>query len=96
MARSTRTKPVTALQARPYLAKAEELLAVAEDCLAAERYIGATGNSVHAAINAADAVCALAHGNGSRLRATPRRSTSSVRPGATARSWPGTSLGCCR
>ena len=57
MARSTRTKPVTALQARPYLAKAEELLAVAEDCLAAERYIGATGNSVHAAINAADAVC---------------------------------------
>ena len=42
--------------ARRYLAKAEEFLAVAADCLVAKRYIAATGNAVHAAINAADAV----------------------------------------
>jgi hypothetical protein len=65
MARATRTKPVTFADARRYLAKGEEFLAVAEDCLAAERYIAATGNAVHAAINAADAVL------GARTRQRP-------------------------
>lgn len=59
MARSSRTKPVTAAQARQYLMKAEEFLAVAEDCLVADRLIAATGNAVHAAINAADAVSGI-------------------------------------
>lgn len=57
MARSSRTKRVTALEVAHYLAKAEEFLLVAEDCIVAARYIAATGNAVHAAINAADAVC---------------------------------------
>ena len=56
MARSVRTKKVTPAQAVQYLMKAEEFLAVAEDCLVAERFVAATGNAVHAAINAADAV----------------------------------------
>jgi hypothetical protein len=59
MARSSRTKPVTAAQARQYLVKAEEFLAVAEDCLSASRYVAATGNAVHAAINVADAVSGI-------------------------------------
>lgn len=45
--------------------RGEEFLAVAEDCLAADRYIAATGNAVHAAINAADAVL------GARTRQRP-------------------------
>jgi hypothetical protein len=49
-------KAVTVAQVRQYLAKAEEFHDVAEDCLAASRNIAATGNAVHAAINAADAV----------------------------------------
>lgn len=59
MARSTRTKKVTPVQAVQYLMKAEEFLAVAEDCLVAERLVAATGNAVHAAINAADAVAGV-------------------------------------
>lgn len=65
MARTTRTKTVTAAQARQYLAKAEEFLAVAEDCLVAGRHIAATGNAVHAGINAGDAVA------GARTRQRP-------------------------
>ena len=42
MARSSRTKPVTVVQARQYLMKAEEFLAVAEDCLVADRLRQAT------------------------------------------------------
>lgn len=57
MARSGRTKRVTPLQARQYLGKAEEFLAVAEECVELGYHIAATGNAVHAAINAADAVC---------------------------------------
>jgi hypothetical protein len=39
------------------MAKAEEFLVVAEECLGADRFIAATGTAVHAAISAADAVC---------------------------------------
>jgi HEPN domain len=48
---------VSAVQARSYLAKAEEYFAAAENELDAERGIAATSLSIHAAINAADAVC---------------------------------------
>ncbi len=65
MARTTRTKTVTAAQVRQYVAKAEEFLALAEECLAAERYIAATGNAVHAGINAGDAMA------GARTRQRP-------------------------
>ena len=57
MAKPARTKPVSRAQARQYLGKAEEYLEVAQECLDTERFIAATGNAVHAAINAADAVC---------------------------------------
>jgi hypothetical protein len=57
MPRGARAKSVTSTQARQYLGKAEEFLAVAQECLDAARFIAATGNAVHAAINAADAVC---------------------------------------
>ncbi len=57
MPRASRTRTVTANEVRRYLAKAEEFLVVAEECLEAGRLIAATGNAVHAGINAADAVC---------------------------------------
>ena len=50
---------MSAAQARSYLAKAEEYLAAAENELAEERGIAATSLAVHAAINAADAVCGV-------------------------------------
>jgi hypothetical protein len=42
---------------RAYAGKAEEYAAAAASELAAERYIAATSLAIHAAINAADAVC---------------------------------------
>jgi hypothetical protein len=59
VARSTRTRPVTAAQARAYVSKAEEYLAAAESELGADRRIAATSLAVHAGINAADAVTGL-------------------------------------
>lgn len=59
MPRPARRKAVTESQTRQYLAKAEEFLLVAEESLAADRRIAATGNAVHAAISAADAVCGI-------------------------------------
>ncbi|HEX2038858.1 MAG TPA: HEPN domain-containing protein [Acidimicrobiales bacterium] len=53
---------MTAVEARQYLAKAEEFLTVAEECVVAGYHIAATGNAVHAAINAADAVCGIRMG----------------------------------
>jgi hypothetical protein len=70
----TRTKVVTPAQTRQYLAKAEEFLAVAEDCLGAGRHVAATGNAVHAGINAGDAVA----GARTRQRAASRDHGSSV------------------
>ena len=87
MARSSRTKPVTVVQARQYLMKAEEFLAVAEDCLVADRLIAATGNAVHAATNAADAVS----GTRMRQRAASEDHARAVdllgQAATTARSW---------
>ena len=59
MNRQVRTRNVTAAQARSYLAKAEEYLAAAENELEAKRSIAATSLAIHAAINAADAVCGV-------------------------------------
>ena len=50
---------MTRRQARSYLGKAEEYLAAAEDELDAGRPIAATSLAIHAAINAADAVCGM-------------------------------------
>ncbi len=50
---------MSAAQARSYLAKAEEYPAAAENELEAKRGIAATSLAIHAAINAADAVCGV-------------------------------------
>jgi hypothetical protein len=57
MPRQTRTRPVNAAQARAYVIKAEEYAAAAASELEAGRSIAATSLAIHAAINAADAVC---------------------------------------
>ena len=59
VARQTRTRYVSAAQARSYLSKAEEYLAASENELVEERAIAATSLAIHAAINAADAVCGV-------------------------------------
>lgn len=53
----TRTKPVSGAQVRAYAGKADEYAAAAANEVAAGRYIAATSLAIHAAINAADAVC---------------------------------------
>ena len=52
-----RTKPVSAAQVRAYAGKAEEYAAAAASELDAGRCVAATSLAIHAAINAADAVC---------------------------------------
>lgn len=52
-----RTRRVPATRATSYLAKAVEFLDAAERSLASGQYVVATSLSVHAAINAADAIC---------------------------------------
>lgn len=59
MSRAGRTRKVIAAQVRSYLSKAEEYLAAAETELAQKRGIAATSLAIHAAINAADAVCGV-------------------------------------
>lgn len=59
MPRQTRTRPVTAAQARAYVSKATEYLAAAVAELDADRAIAATSLAIHAGINAADAVTAM-------------------------------------
>ena len=59
MARGRRTRAVTASQARRYLAKAEEYAEAASSELDAQRGFAATSLAIHAAINAADAVCGV-------------------------------------
>jgi hypothetical protein len=60
--RQMRTRQVTATQARGYVAKAEEYLAAASTELTAGRAFAATSLSIHAAINASDAVTGLRTG----------------------------------
>lgn len=57
MSRPARTKPVSGSQVRAYASKAEEYSAAAASELTQGRCIAATSLSIHAAINAADAVC---------------------------------------
>ncbi|MGD9704141.1 MAG: HEPN domain-containing protein [Acidimicrobiia bacterium] len=52
-----RTKTVSAAQVRAYAGKAEEYVDAAASELEAGRFIAATSLAIHAAINAADAVC---------------------------------------
>ena len=52
-----RTRAVSSAQVRAYAGKAEEYAAAAASELEAERYIAATSLAIHAATNAADAVC---------------------------------------
>ena len=60
--RQIRTVPATAADARQFLAKALEYLATATSCLDAGHWTAATGNAIHAGINAADALCARHRG----------------------------------
>lgn len=57
MPRSARTRPVSAAQVHAYARKAQEFAAAAASELDDERHIAATSLAIHAAINAADAVC---------------------------------------
>jgi hypothetical protein len=57
MAKDERTRPVSAVHVREYLAKAEEYAVAATSELEAERGIAATSLAIHAGISAADAVC---------------------------------------
>jgi len=55
--RPSRRRPVSSTQVRAYVGKAQEYADAATSELQAERYIAATSLAIHAAINAADAVC---------------------------------------
>jgi hypothetical protein len=52
-----RTRPVTAAKVRAHAGKADEYATAAASEVAQGRYIAATSLAIHAAINAADAVC---------------------------------------
>ncbi len=52
-----RTRPVSGPQVRAYASKAREYADAAASELEATRHIAATSLAIHAAINAADAVC---------------------------------------
>lgn len=54
--RQAKTRAVTKADTRAYLAKAEEFLRAAQNSLALDNHIAATGNAVHAGIAAADAI----------------------------------------
>lgn len=56
MPKASRTRAVSAVHVRVYLAKAEEYLAAAAAELEGNRPLAATSLAIHAAINAADAV----------------------------------------
>jgi hypothetical protein len=57
MPKPQRTRPVTASQVRSYAGKSQQFADAAVAELAAGRPIAATSLAIHAAINAADAVC---------------------------------------
>ncbi len=57
MPKPMRTKPVSGAQVRAYAGKAEEYAEAAASEIDQGRFIAATSLAVHAAINAADAVC---------------------------------------
>lgn len=57
MPKPARARPVSLPQVRAYAGKAQEYLDAAASEIEAERYVAATSLAIHAAINAADAVC---------------------------------------
>ncbi len=57
MPKPLRTRVVSSAHVRSYVGKAEEYADAASDEVGAGRYIAATSLAIHAAINAADAVC---------------------------------------
>jgi HEPN domain-containing protein len=57
MPKPFRTRAVTAAQVRSYAGKAQEFADAAANEFSSGRYIAATSLAIHAAINAADAVC---------------------------------------
>ena len=57
MPKPMRTKPVSGAQVRAYAGKAQEYADAAASEINQGRFIAATSLAVHAAINAADAVC---------------------------------------
>src|SRR3954452_14778128 len=57
MPKPMRTKPVTGPQVRASAGRAEDFAPAAASEVEAGRYIAATSLAIHAAINAADAVC---------------------------------------
>ena len=57
MPKPLRTKPVSGPQVRAYAGKAQEYADAAANELEAGRFIAAASLSIHAGINAADAVC---------------------------------------
>jgi hypothetical protein len=57
MPKPMRTKPVSGAQVRAYAGKAQEYADAAASEVAQGRFVAATSLAVHAAINAADAVC---------------------------------------
>lgn len=57
MPKPMRTRPVAAAHVRAYAGKAQEFADAARSELNAGRHIAATSLAIHAAINAADAVC---------------------------------------
>ncbi len=57
MPKASRTKPVSVDQVAAYVAKSEEFADSAADEFKSQRYIASTSLAIHAAINAADAVC---------------------------------------
>jgi len=57
LAKPARTRSVSAAQVRAYANKADEYATAAASELTAKRCVAATSLAIHAAINAADAVC---------------------------------------
>jgi uncharacterized protein (UPF0332 family) len=55
--RPIRRRPVSRSDVREFVGKAEEWLDTATEAFEHERFTAATGTSIHAGINAADAIC---------------------------------------
>jgi hypothetical protein len=84
--RASRTRAVSAVHVRGYMAKAEEYLSAATTELEASRPIAATSLAIHAAINAADAVTGHRIGRRAAGQDHAEVARSSVRPARTGRS----------
>jgi hypothetical protein len=83
MPKPMRTKPVSRAQVRAYAGKAQEYAEAAASEVNQGRFIAATSLAVHAAINAADAVCGAPLG----LRVAGDDHASTIRRGCTGVLW---------